>query len=249
MNAESSAYPLLLSILFSFGTVSGGEKEPSMFLCLDSMMSVKNKTGKIPPKLVYGYINGKKTACMTEYEFRVKYSEREFKKNRRSPEKRNDGTFQSEAVYKGHKKLANADLRGFDLQGLDLQGADLRNAQLESADLRGANLRNAKLNGAVLTDAYCRNADFQGADLTGAKINGSFFHNANFRDAEGLTIEQLGTAASLYKVRLEEPLRETLESQCPSTLRKPKGGWAQKVFDREVDEVPLIDRADPSRFK
>jgi hypothetical protein len=240
---------LLFFVLLMASISSGREKEPAMLLCLDSMMSVKNKTGENPPKLVYGYVDGKKTPCMTEYEFRVKYSQQEFDKTRKPSKKKDRRQFQREAVYKGHKKLANADLRGFDLQGLDLQGADLRNAQLESADLRGANLRNAKLNGAVLTGAYCRNADFQGADLTGAKISGSFFHYANLRNVEGLTVEQLGSTATLYKVHMEEPVLKILQSQYPSKMKKPKGGWAQKVFDQEKDSIPLAERADPQRFK
>jgi len=111
--------------------------ELQMFLCLDSMMQIFAVDGKAPSKLVYGYINGKKTECMSEYEFRERFSRVVFEKQRNSEpdsqklldisglRRREIPMSAKESVYKGKKDLAGADLRGCDLKGLNLAGADL----------------------------------------------------------------------------------------------------------------------------
>lgn len=222
--------------------------EPAMFLCIDSMMQVRKQTGCEPQKLVYGYIDGKKTACMSEYEFRVACSKVLFDRENGSLNKTQKKQLQRNAVYRGEKNLANADLRGLDLKGLDLSGANLTNAQLESADLRGANLKNATMTGANLENAYCKNADFRGADLTSANLRGAFFHHANLFEVQGITMENLSAVSSLYQARLEEPLMEIIESKFSNKLKNPKGSWNQKVYS-EQQEIPLSERADPSNFK
>ncbi len=217
-----------------------------MFLCLDSMVQLKSQTGKDPQKLVYGYINGKKTDCMSEYELRTKLSQDFFNRDNKSGQV-NKKQLQRDAIYRGNKNLANADLRGMDLQDLDLSGADLQNALLESADLRGAKLRNANLKGANLENAYCKNADLYRADLTGAQLRGAFFHHANLLETEGLTMENLCTVASLYKALLEEPVLEIIQSKYPIKMKNPKSGWNQKVFS-EQPEIPVSEQADPRQF-
>ena len=224
--------------------------QPAMFLCVDSMMRSKNETGKEPPKLVYGYINGKKTPCMTEYEFRVANSNASFCRVSASREKNHKKQQGACSVYNGGKNLASADLRGFDLKGIDLSGADLTNAQLESADLRGANLKNAAMAGANLENAYCKNTDFDGADLTSANLKGAFFHFANLINVQGLTMENLGTVATLYQVRIDDPIMEIIESKYSSKLKNPKGSWHQSIIrEQQQQEIPLSERADPASFK
>jgi hypothetical protein len=235
---------LLIMFIVPFRSVA---EEPSMFLCLDSMMHLKSSTGKDPQKLVYGYIDGKKTPCMTEYEFRVKYSQDSFNRTKTNDTSSSVKKAKRETIYRGDKKLANADLRGLDLQGIDLSGADLKNAQLESADLRRANLRNANLSGANLENAYCKNADLNGANIIDAQISGAYFHNANLRNVKGLTVENLRTVATLYNVQLEKPILEIIENKYPSKMRNPKNSWKQKIYSSD-EEIPLSERADPEMF-
>lgn len=218
-----------------------------MFLCLDSMMILKNQTGKKPQKLVYGYINGKKTSCMSEYDLRSTFLKEVFDRDQESVKASHKKQLQRNAVYRGEKNLANADLRGFDLQGLDLSGANLQNARLESADLRGANLRNADLRGANLENAFCKNADFCHANLTDAQLKDAYFHHANLQEAGGLTIKNLCTASTLYKALLEAPVLAIIQSKYPSKMKNPKGGWSQKVYS-EQEEIPVSKQADPRQF-
>ena len=56
-------------------------KEPPMFLCVDSVVNIKSVSGKDHQKLVYGYINGKKTPCMSEYDLRTAFSQNLFKRD------------------------------------------------------------------------------------------------------------------------------------------------------------------------
>lgn len=237
---------VFLPLLFLSTTVAE-TKQPDMFLCLDSMMLLKHQTGSEPQKLVYGYINGKKTPCMSEYELRVALSRENFNQEiKKNPSKKKNLVKQN-AVYRGEKNLAGADLRGFDLQGIDLSGANLENANLESTDLRSANLKNANLKGANLENAYCKNAVFFRANLTNVKLQGTFLPQANMLEAEGLSVDALCTAATLYKTLLEGSVIEVLESNCPAKLKKPTGGWDQKVYT-EQQQIPASEQADPRQF-
>lgn len=233
---------VVVSIFFSLTFSESGN--PEMFLCIDNSESSHHTPGTGTEKLVYGYINGKKTACMSEFELRVAYSKAHTDTVKKSPEKK----LQHDAVYRGEKKLANADLRGFDLKDIDLSGADLTNAHLESADLRGANLKNAVLTGANLENAYCKNADLQDADLTSANLCGAFFHHANLNNARGLTLETLATVATLFEADMEHVLKETIRSKYAGKLKNPKGNWNRVEFPRET-ETSASDLADPSTFK
>lgn len=216
-------------------------EEPQMFLCVDSMSSLKNtSTPKQSQKLVYGYINGKKTPCMPEYELRKKFQEENLKKARKSVEEEKKKTLQRNSVYRGEKNLEGADLSGLDLQNLNLSGANLKGAILNSADLRGVNFENADLEDASLENSYCKNANFTGANLTGANLKGAFLHYANLKGAKGLTIEALATSASLYKAILEDSLLEIIKANYPQKLKKTEsGGWCQVKGEEEKENIPF----------
>lgn len=205
-------------------------KEDSIFLCIDSMLAIKTTTGKDPLKLVYSYIDGKKTPCMSEQELRSLLSETSFKQTDLELQQKQQRTFQQNAVFRGEKNLRNADLRGMDLQGLDLSGADLSGALLESVDLRNAKLINAKLTGASLKNSYCKNTNFNGADFTNAKLNGTFFQHADLTNTEGLQVENLSLTATLYKSKFDASLMEVLDENLSSKLVAPNGTWAPVLF-------------------
>ncbi|MBN1603877.1 MAG: pentapeptide repeat-containing protein [Chitinispirillaceae bacterium] len=209
--------------------------EPEIFLCIDSMMVLKRSTGKDPGKLVYGYVNGQKTPCMSEHELRVTLSRAQFVKDSSGIAAQQQKTFSRNAIFRGEKNLSGADLRGMDLQGIDLSGANLQNAQLESVDLRNANLSGTNLTGANLRSAYCKNVNFSNADFTGADLQGAFFQNANMKSTDGLSIEVLCKTATLYQTLLDEEMLMVLEENYRAKLEKPRGGWVQKDFNAAPD--------------
>lgn len=224
-------------------------KEPDMFLCVDSMRTEKTQNNQEPQKLVYGYVNGKKTPCMTEYELRVYYSKEAYQHTTKEIEELQKKTLKRNAIYRGEKNLVDADLRGMDLQGIDLSGADLRNALLESADLRNANLNNSNLSGANLKDAYCKNANFTGANFSNTQIQGGFFQNANLTETKGLTVENLCKVASLYNSKLDALIYKTIQENYPTKLAPPKGSWTPKNFDTTPDISTQTELANPKNFK
>ena len=127
--------PALIPLFVFSVLVLSKTGDPPMFLCIDdSSGNMKNRSGKESQKLVYGYINGKKTPCMSEYELRSTYSKEVYDLNKQSgSDSRRNRQKQRNAVYRGEKNLSGADLRGFDLQGFDLSGTNLRNARLDVA--------------------------------------------------------------------------------------------------------------------
>ena len=87
----------------------------------------------------------------------------------------------------------------------------------QRADLRGANLRGSDLRGANLIGAYLHKTDLEGANLEGAKLVW-----IALRGAEGLTIEQLSRAKTLYTAALDPELMEQVKEKCPHLLKEPK---------------------------
>jgi hypothetical protein len=194
------------------------------------MVSIKSSSGKDPVKLVYGYVNGQKTPCMSEYELRFMYSHNKFVEDSSGIEAEQQKIFSRNAIFRGEKNLSGADLRGMDLQGIDLSDANLQNAQLESVDLRNANLSGSNLTGATLRSAYCKNVNFSKADLTGTDLQGAFFLCADMKSAKGLSIELLSKTATLYRTVFDEEILRGLEENYGSKLQKPRGEWVQKDF-------------------
>jgi hypothetical protein len=227
---------LCIYTIFIFNGLA--DQNTTMYLCLDSMMQKYKQDGKSPPKLVYGYINGKKTECMCEYELRAKFSEAELKV-RKSTEIDSQQLLVSSGkrrsvkdigvrddVFGGKKDLAGADLRGYDLNGVDLSGADLNNANLESADLRNANLSNANLTGTSLEFAFLKNANLKNADLSNAHLRGAYFQNADLSGVEGLTLEHIQAVTTVCNAVFDSDMMELIKEYCPGKMKDP--GWQWK---------------------
>ncbi len=213
------------------------DQNTTMYLCLDSMMQKYKQDGKSPPKLVYGYIDGKKTECMCEYELRARFSEVELKE-RKSTEVDSQQLLESSGkrrsvkdlknengLFRGNKDLVGADLRGYDLNGVDLSGADLTNANLESADLRNANLSNANLRGTSLEFAFLKNANLKNADLSNAHLGGAYFQNANLSGVEGLTMENIQTVATVCNAVFDTDWMELIKEYCPNKMKDTGWQW------------------------
>jgi ABC-type oligopeptide transport system substrate-binding subunit len=85
------------------------------------------------------------------------------------------------------------------------------------ANLKGANLREAYLEKANLTEAYLGKANLKKANLKKANLR-----EANLRGATNLTIDQLSTVKTLYKVvGLDSTLFEQVRENYPHLLEKP----------------------------
>ena len=99
----------------------------------------------------------------------------------------------------------------------NLKGANLREAYLEKANLTEAYLGKASLKKANLKKANLREANLREANLREAHLE-----KANLRGATNLTIDQLSTVKTLYKVvGLDSTLFEQVRENYPHLLEKP----------------------------
>jgi uncharacterized protein YjbI with pentapeptide repeats len=150
--------------------------------------------------------------------------------------------------------LDDAQLEGASLVNTDLSGASLVRANLRGANLVGVQmsavgvawldhcvdaqnscsraLDSSRVAPADLSGANLLDADFSGASLSGVNFQNADLRSANFQDADlsgatGLTIDQLATAASLYKATLDQGLRDQISKRFPHLLKlsqpKPSG--------------------------
>ena len=130
-------------------------------------------------------------------------------------------------AYLHKTDLEGANLKGANLQGADFWAADLEGANLRHGNLKGANLRHANLQHANLEEANLSftnpwGANLEGANLTGANLEGAKLVWIALRGAEGLTIEQLSRAKTLYTAALDPELMEQVKEKCPHLLKEPK---------------------------
>jgi hypothetical protein len=209
-----------------------------MYLCVDSTKAPR----KGEEKLVYGYINGQKTACMPEFDFLALYNRQNFDSSRAVADSamlaqsgRNDIL---NLIRKGKRDLAGVDLKAYDLMKVDLSGANLKGANLQSADMRQAVLHLADCSGADFTSAFLKKADFSKATLTGAKLKGAYLMGANLIGVKGLTVADLKDVKTLYEAKLDTTLKAAVEEEYPEKLEKPKKCWENNSWagDRECDE-------------
>jgi uncharacterized protein YjbI with pentapeptide repeats len=161
--------------------------------------------------------------------------------------------------------LSKASLRKSNLSRVfaweaDLSEADLWGANLEMAYLKGANLKGARLERANLTDAFLWNTNLSEANFRGANLSGVRFWGANLTKTEGLTLDQLSMAKSLYRIRglnpsLEKELREKHSElfELPADLPKGTGNPLQKLSEsssnylgRDIQGAALVATALPS---
>jgi len=236
INITKSVLLILITGSLLYSAQSGN---PQMYLCVDSMKANKSRVTDSSVKFVYGYINGVKTECMSEYEFREKYCKKQFDSSKifqpdsqkileqKGLKRKNIHLSLLEAIYKGKKDLAGLKMCSFDLAGLDLSGADLRNADLNSADMRNTKLCGANLSGANLTSAYLKNADLRKANLENVNFKGCYLQQADLTDASGFTIVDIKMAANLYNTILEPEMAAQIKKDCPGKLKKPEWGWVK----------------------
>lgn len=111
------------------------------------------------------------------------------------------------------------------LNQTNFENTNLNNAMMKGSFASGANFKDAYLIKADFSDSFLIKADFENAymmesKLTGCHLTGAEFKDANlykvdFRGAEGLTIEQLSEAKSLYLSKFDDDLNEQVMELIP----------------------------------
>lgn len=119
-----------------------------------------------------------------------------------------------------------------------LTDARLNQTNFENGNLNQADLRKTFASGANFTDAFLIKADFEGAFLIKTNFSNGYlmeanlqncslaeanFENANlykadFRGAEGLTLEQLSKAKSLYLAEFDPEIYKILKKEIPDLI-------------------------------
>jgi hypothetical protein len=214
MKTMPVVFVMLCAALLRAGPAETGK--PLILLCTGDSARTHGTKGK----LVYGYIDGKRTSCMSERELLALYSLQEL------PPPDTTG-----------KRYVRANLKGYDLAGANFSDQDLTASILDGADLRQANLANAVLERASLKAAYLRRANLKGADLTDARIDGAYLNGADLTDAKGVTLQMLRTAYNCYKLKADSSLLRELADCCPALMRDPGSRWDTnqwKPADKEL---------------
>jgi hypothetical protein len=107
----------------------------------------------------------------------------------------------------------NTNLNHSDLRGTYASGANFKDAFLIKADFEGAFL--IKTN---FKNAYLMEANFSNCALAEANFQDANLYKANLKGAEGLTLEQLSQAKSLYLAEFDEDLYKILEKEIPDLI-------------------------------
>lgn len=121
-----------------------------------------------------------------------------------------------------NSNLVQCNLENTRMNQTNFEGANLNQAKLRKSYASGANFNNTFLMKADLSGAFLIKASFVNAFLTEANLRGAFMmgvdfknatlYKADLREAEGLTVEQLLQAKSLYQVLLDEALLEEVRA-------------------------------------
>lgn len=125
-------------------------------------------------------------------------------------------------------QLVQSNLEKARMNRTNFEGSNLNQANLIQSYASGANFKDSFMIKANLEKAFLIKANFQNAFLMeaclkGAHVVGADFSNANLfkadlRGVEGLTIEQLRTAKTLYQAQLDDELLEKVQQDCAQLL-------------------------------
>jgi BTB/POZ domain-containing protein KCTD9 len=151
-------------------------------------------------------------------------------------------------AYLTKTNLSNVRLMEANMNTANISNTILLEANLEAARLNQTNFENANINQANLSKTYASGANFKDAFLIKANFEGAFliktnFHNAylmeanlkncslteadfedanlykaDLRGADGLSLEQLAKAKSLYLAKFDPDLYAILEKEVPDLI-------------------------------
>jgi len=124
--------------------------------------------------------------------------------------------------------LVGANLRDTRLNQTNFENSNMNNASFVRSFASGANFkdsflikadfRNSFLIKANFENAYLMEADLRDCHLTGAEFKDANLYKVDFRGAEGLTIEQLAEAKSLYLAQFDPEIKEKVHSLMPELV-------------------------------
>jgi uncharacterized protein YjbI with pentapeptide repeats len=129
-------------------------------------------------------------------------------------------------------------VKGINFRNTNLNNGDLSQTFLINADIRDASLCYANFSKADIRYADFTNSILRGADLSGAIIKDTEFKNADLREAD-LTNQSyipdylFCKAKTLYKAKMEDSLKDGINSSCPAVLEKPKEEGDQKDQEKK----------------
>lgn len=125
-------------------------------------------------------------------------------------------------------QLVQSNLEKARLNRTNFEGSNLNQASLMQSYASGANFKDSFMIKANLEKAFLIKANFQNAFLMeaclkGAHVIGADFDNANLfkadlRGVEGITVEQLKKAKTLYQAQLDSELLEKIQQDCAQLL-------------------------------
>lgn len=107
----------------------------------------------------------------------------------------------------------NSNLNNVSVKRAYASGANFKDAYLIKSDFSNSFLIKANF-----TNAYMMEADLSGCHLTGAEFKDANLYKVDFRGAEGLTIEQLSSAKSLYLSQFDPDLMEKVNAVMPDLV-------------------------------
>jgi len=223
-------FVIAITSIFGGNSAGGGDNRTNggmeIYLCYDVPSAggggeCGNGGNENRVKMVYGYINGRRTECMSEAEFLSRYCMPAVIPRPPSIAGALGAPISSPMV----RNYVKSNFREADLFGMDFRHADCREADFSKADMRNAKLQNADCTGANFEGAYLKCADLSGADLSGANLKNAYLVSADMRNAKGLTIESIRLAATLHGTRLDEDLRELVNEYCPAKWRDISRNW------------------------
>jgi hypothetical protein len=152
--------------------------------------------------------------------------------------------------YLAKTNLNYVNLKGSNLNNANIQGSFMIEATLDTDRLNQTNLENSNLNQISMVGAYASGASFKDCFLikavfdkafliksnfqnamlmessfvdcyvTGANFENANLYKADFSGANGLTIEQLSLAKSLYLAKFDPDLEQKVKNQLPDLIGK-----------------------------
>ena len=144
-------------------------------------------------------------------------------------------------------RLRESDFRNADLRGANLNGADLRQGNFRGADFREAQMTDVNLGDADLRKAQLGFAILKGADFSNAKLAGADLRCADLRDVENLSIEDLKTVKSLFRAKMDEDVRQQLNSN-QALFVEPADTWFDMNTPYNVDTKDICEPIMPDDF-
>jgi hypothetical protein len=184
------------------------------------------------PSMVYGYVNGKRTECMSESEFRSRFQCSERVPN--PPAITSPYTFKANTSVSSTKNYAGSNFSGADLFNMDFQFANCRNSNFSGADMRSARLTGADCHGANFEGALVKNANLRNADISEANLRNAYFVSCDLRGVKGLTIDGVRLAATVCNCKLDPELAKQINMYCPFKYRDISHNWGLSEDDKNV---------------